>query len=131
MVTMRVCLPLPRRRFCSDRLKRHLSEKARQCPSLSLRACAYLLSLLGTCLLARAEPCETLFELAEHLLQFDELARAKASRDLGINRFGGRRDGSHQLHALFRDRDHAAALVRLGGLALDQIARLEITQDAR
>src|SRR3954471_464574 len=74
MVTMRVCLPLPRRRFCSDRLERHLSEKARQCPLLSLRACAYLLSLLGTCLLARAEPCETLFELAEHLLQLDELA---------------------------------------------------------
>src|SRR4051812_25579471 len=142
MVTMTACLPLvvaeapcgvirPGADFQTIGLEGSLSEKARTCPWPPPRACAYLPSLLGYCLCAGTKPRETLFELAEHVLQLGELACAKASRDLRIDRLRGRRDRGHQLHALFRDRDHAAALISLGGLALDQVARLQIAQDAR
>src|SRR5512139_3342244 len=98
-----------------------LSEKTPRCPWLSAPAHAYLPSLLGCCLVRASESGEALLELAQHLLQLAELAGAKAPRDLGIDGLGRRRDGGHQFHALFRDRDHAAPLIGLGGLPLDQV----------
>src|SRR6266571_1562933 len=66
---------------------------------------ANLPSRLVRDLVTRVSGRETHLQLSEHLLQLGELACAKTPRDLRIDRFRG--------------------------LALDQIARLEIAQDAR
>src|ERR1700756_2849916 len=74
---------------------------------------------------------EARLQRAQHLLQLGELLRTIALCDGGVDRLRRGGDDLHQPQPLLGDRDHAAAQIGPCGLALDQLARLEVPQDAR